>query len=297
MHLARTPAATSTSAPQSERFATEPTPRRSSSTLEHTPLTVQGATLNARDYKNNEVTLTYNLSRTTPGLANNDATSTLRLWTANVKLYNLNIANTFGQAATSGQALALSAQNTNQGFYGCKFTGYQDTIYISGAVDFIFGLRAIAWFDKVDIRTIGPGYITANGRDAATNPSFYVFNEVNVSGTSGPNSTVLGRPWRPYSRVVFQKSYLGDVVKPEGWSRWDAVQSTDNVVYQEYKVRDIGEDQHVRSRLTFCLQNYGPGANVAARANFSSQLSAPIKATDIFGTKFEKENWVDADYL
>jgi pectinesterase len=92
------------------------------------PLTIQGFTSNARDYKNNEVTLTYNLSRTTPGLANNDATSTLRLWTANAKLYNLNIANTFGQAATSGQALALSAQNTNQGFYGCKFTGYQDTV-------------------------------------------------------------------------------------------------------------------------------------------------------------------------
>jgi pectinesterase len=214
------------------------------------PLAIQGYSSDAHDYKNNEVTLTYNLSRTTPGLVNNDATSTLRLWTANVRLYNLNIANTFGSAVTNGQALALSAQNTNQGFYGCAFTGHQDTIYanegrqiyaksyISGDVDFIFGLRAIAWFEKVDIRTIGTGYITANGREAEANPSFYVFNKANVSGSSEVNSTVLGRPWRPYSRVVFQASYLGDVVKPEGWSRWDTVQSTDNVVYEEYKVGD-----------------------------------------------------------
>ncbi|KAJ4365133.1 hypothetical protein N0V83_008751 [Neocucurbitaria cava] len=254
------------------------------------PITIQGYTTNAGSYENNKVTITGNLSRTTAGLANNDATATIRLWTSNVKFYNLNIANTFGYAATNGQALALSAQNTNQGFYGCSFTGYQDTIYanegrqiyaksyISGATDFIFGLRAAAWFDKVDIETIGTGYITANGRDAENNTSFYVFNEAKVTGTSGPNSTYLGRPWRPYSRVVFQKSYLGDVVKPEGWSRWDAVQSVENVFYKEYK-------------------NYGPGAMIRQRANFSSQLTAPIKASDIMGKRFEKEFWVDVDYL
>ncbi|KAL6703009.1 hypothetical protein ACN47E_010285 [Coniothyrium glycines] len=254
------------------------------------PLTVQGYTEDARGYIDNEVTITGNLSRQTPGLANNDATSTVRLWTSNVKLYNLNVANTFGQAATGGQALALSAQKTNQGFYGCKFTGYQDTIYanegrqiyaksyINGAVDFIFGLRATAWFDKIDIETIGPGYITANGREAGNNTSFYVINESKITGTSGPNSTYLGRPWRQFSRVVIQKSYLGDVVHPAGWSRWDAVQPIDNIYYKEFK-------------------NYGPGAGTERRANFSSQLAAPIKATDLFGKKFEKESWVDADYL
>ncbi|CAO2658628.1 Nn.00g063510.m01.CDS01 [Neocucurbitaria sp. VM-36] len=254
------------------------------------PLTIQGYTTNAHSYEKNKVTITGSLSRQMPGLVNNDATATVRLWTSNVKIYNLNIANTFGYAATNGQALALSAQKSDQGFYGCNFTGYQDTIYanegrqiyaksyINGAVDFIFGLRASAWFDKVDIESIGVGYITANGREAANNTSFYVFNQAKVTGTSRPNSTYLGRPWRPFSRVVFQKSYLGDVMKPEGWSRWDAVQSVENVFYKEYK-------------------NYGPGAAIGHRANFSSQLTAPIKASDILGKKFEKEYWVDADYL
>lgn len=254
------------------------------------PLTIQGYTSDSRSYQDNVVTITGNLSRQTPGLTSNDATSTVRLWTSNVKLYNLNIANTFGQANTNGQALALSAQKTNQGFYGCSFTGYQDTIYanegrqiyarsfIEGATDFIFGLRASAWFERVDINVIGPGFITANGRDAANNTSFYVLNKAKVTGTSGPNSTYLGRPWRQFSRVVFQRSYLSDVVKPEGWSVWDAVQSLANVFYKEYK-------------------NYGPGAATGARANFSSQLTAPIKINDILGGRFEREYWVDSSYL
>lgn len=253
------------------------------------PLVVQGYTKDARSWKDNKVTITGNLSRQTPGLVNNDATATVRLWTANVKLYNLDVANTFGEAATGGQALALSAQNTNQGFYGCRFTGYQDTVYanegrqvyaksfINGAVDFVFGLRATAWFDKVAIETIGPGFITANGRDAANNTSIYVFNQADVRGTSGANSTYLGRPWRQWSRVIFQRSYLGDVVDPEGWSRWDDVQPVENVVYGEYK-------------------NYGPGA-AGPRVEFGEQIGKAIKMEDLFGRAFEKEFWVDMDYL
>lgn len=90
------------------------------------PLVMQGYTKDARSYKDNKVTISGNLSRLSPNLTNNDATATLRLHTSNVKLYNLNIINTFGEGA---QALALSAQRTDQGFYGCRFEGFQDTIY------------------------------------------------------------------------------------------------------------------------------------------------------------------------
>ncbi|RVD80878.1 uncharacterized protein DFL_008764 [Arthrobotrys flagrans] len=252
------------------------------------PLTIRGYTCDSRSYTENQVTISYNLSRLTPGLTNNDQTSTVRLWTSNVKFYNLNIANTFGAGS---QALALSAQNTDQGFYGCKFVGWQDTIYanegrqiyansyVSGAVDFIFGLRASAWFWNVDIEPLGKGWITANGREAENNTSFYVFTKckVNGAGSATPGSTYLGRPWRQFSRVVFQKSYLGDVVNSEGWSIWDTVQPVDNLYYGEY-------------------QNTGPGA-LGIRANFSFELSSPIKTTDILGQGFQKEHWVDVDYL
>lgn len=144
-------------------------------------------------------------------------------------------------------------------------------------MDFIFGLRASAWFDKVDIETVGPGFITANGRDGLNNTSIYVFNQVTVRGTSGVNSTYLGRPWRQWSRVVFQRSLLGDVVKPQGWSRWDDVQPVNNIVYEEYN-------------------NRGPGS-IGPRANFSSHLSKAIKIEDLFGRSFGKESWVDTSYL
>ncbi|KAF7557772.1 hypothetical protein G7Z17_g384 [Cylindrodendrum hubeiense] len=253
------------------------------------PLKVQGYTCDTRSYTDNQVILTNNISRQSPNITRNDETATLRLWSSEVKLYNLNVANTFGAAATSGQALALSAQNTDLGFYGCSFEGWQDTIYanegrqiyantyINGAVDFIFGLRAAAWFENCDIETLGEGYITANGRDAENNTSIYVFNKCDVSGTSGEASTYLGRPWRPYSRVVFQKSTLGDVVHPEGWSRWDATQSVDNIAYHEYKNKGVGAE--------------------GTRANFSSQLTTPIKITKVLGADFTKEWWVDASYL
>ncbi|KAJ0326485.1 hypothetical protein COL922a_013600 [Colletotrichum nupharicola] len=253
------------------------------------PITIQGFTCDGRSYAANQATLTGNLSRQTANLTSNDQTATLRLWSDNMKIYNLNIENTFGQADKLGQALAVSAQATNLGFYACKLTGYQDTIYanegrqiyaksfIEGAVDFVFGLRAIAWFEKCDINTIGKGYITANGRDADNNTSFYVFNKANVTGTSGPASVTLGRPWRTFARVVFQDSELGDVVKPEGWSTWDKTSPTDNIYFKEYN-------------------NVGPGT-AGPRANFSSTIDKPVKADDLFGKDFKKEWWVDSEFL
>lgn len=251
------------------------------------PLEVQGYTCDSRTYVDNQVLVSYNLSRKTPGLTNNDQTATIRLWTSNVTFHNLDVENTAGPEGA--QALALSAQNTNQGFYGCKFKGYQDTIYanegrqvyaksyINGAVDFIFGLRAAAWFEQVDIETIGSGWVTANGRDAENNTSIYVFNSCNVNGTSGTASTYLGRPWRQWSRVIFQDTYLGDVVHPDGWARWDATQTVENLVYGEYK-------------------NYGPGAE-GKRANFSSTLDKAATLEDVLGPSYETESWVDGSYF
>jgi pectin methylesterase-like acyl-CoA thioesterase len=58
---------------------------------------------------------------------------------------------------------------------------------VVGAIDFIFGQTATAWFEKVDIRTIATGYITASGRSSATNPSWYVISHSTVDGI---NSTI-----------------------------------------------------------------------------------------------------------
>ena len=128
-------------------------------------------------------------------------------------MYNINLENTRGPGR---QALAISATNDQQAYYGVKFISHQDTVlantghqvyahcYIDGAVDFIFGQTARAWFQSVDIRVKGQGFITANGRDSEKNDGYYVINRSNISAADGVNlpagSTYLGRPWRNYAR-------------------------------------------------------------------------------------------------
>lgn len=67
-------------------------------------------------------------------------------------------------------------------------------------------------------------FLTANGRDSADNPSYYVFDSCTVAAASGETveaaSVYLGRPWGTYSRTVFQKSSLSAIVNPEGWHAW-----------------------------------------------------------------------------
>jgi pectin methylesterase-like acyl-CoA thioesterase len=104
-------------------------------------------------------------------------TATVRSWNPNTKFYNLSIANTFGHVSHNGQ---------NQSYYGVQFLSYQDTLLantgnqlyakslIVGAVDFIFGQQATAWFENVDTRTSATGCITASSRASASNPSWYV---------------------------------------------------------------------------------------------------------------------------
>ncbi|KAH0392084.1 pectin lyase-like protein, partial [Aureobasidium melanogenum] len=147
-------------------------------------LTIYGYSENTDDYNQNVVTITQKLSLNE--VATDDLTATLRAWSTNFKLYNVNLANTYGQGK---QALALNAAAANQGFYACKFLGYQDTIlaqtgtqlfaksYIEGATDFIFGQHGLAWFSYCDIRVLAAslGFVTASGR-ASNEAGYYVLD-------------------------------------------------------------------------------------------------------------------------
>jgi pectinesterase len=131
-------------------------------------LTIYGYSTDTSSYTGNKVTISANKSQK-DGL-NNDQTGTLRVKATNFKLYNVNVANTYGKGS---QAIALSAY-ADSGYYGCAFTGFQDTLLsnvgyqlysrclIQGATDFIFGQQASAWFERCDIRVLAAsqGWIT-----------------------------------------------------------------------------------------------------------------------------------------
>ena len=61
------------------------------------PLTLYGYTSDVSGYAGNKVTITQKLSQ--DDVANNDLTATLRAWTSNLKVYNINLANTRGKGS------------------------------------------------------------------------------------------------------------------------------------------------------------------------------------------------------
>lgn len=272
-------------------------------------LIVQGQTSDSSSYHSNQVTITQSrsLARSSsddeyvslpylmishPAKLTRTRTATVRNWSENTKFYNLNIENTFGHTNTDGQNLALSAHSGNQGYYACQLRGYQDTVLantgaqlyskcmISGAIDFIFGETATAWFEKIDIRTIAAGSITASGRDSPSNPSIYVLNNCNIAAQgASAGSTYLGRPWKDYARVVFQNTQMSDVVNAAGWQIWQkGDEHTDHCDFEEYG-------------------NSGAGSAKGGRATFSKQAGSAVGIGSVLGGSYKSQFYVDASYL
>lgn len=170
--------------------------------------------------------------------------------------------NSFG---TGSQAVALLVDADRAVFESCRFLGWQDTLfinggrqlfkncYIEGHVDFIFG-NATAFFDNCQIHSKGAGYATAHFRTNDNERSGFVFYRCRLTGTDTGNGVYLGRPWRPFARVVFLESWLDSHIKPEGWDNW----------------RDPGREKTAR----FAEYNSkGPGANPKRRVMWSKQLT------------------------
>ena len=176
-------------------------------------------------------------------------------------------------AGNTGQAVAIVVRADRAVFKHCRFLGYQDTLfadygrqyyvdsYIEGAVDFIFG-DAAAVFDHSQIHASGPGYLTAQSRTSPDQPTGYVIVDSKVTtgaqengGPEGHRTGIfLGRPWRPYARVVFMRTELPAEIRPEGWNNW-------------------GKEANEKTSWFAELDNTGPGAATSSRATWAHQLS------------------------
>jgi pectinesterase len=74
------------------------------------------------------------------------------------------------------------------------------------------------------------------------------------AGSTSKEVTSLGRPWRPYSRVVYINTWLCADVTPQGWKSWGKTPAIPQAFYAEFN-------------------DTGPGANPAARVPWSHQLT------------------------
>ncbi|EMS53835.1 Putative pectinesterase/pectinesterase inhibitor 22 [Triticum urartu] len=121
---------------------------------------------------------------------------------------------------------------------------------VSGTVDFVFG-NGIAVIQRSTLATLplAPGQtgsVTAQGRkDPNQNTGFSIHNCV----VEAKYPTYLGRPWKPFSRVVVMESYLGAGVRARGWLEWAGDAGLATLFYGEYR-------------------NFGPGAGVAGRVKW-----------------------------
>lgn len=170
-------------------------------------------------------------------------------------------------AGNTGQAVALSVRSDRAVFKRCRILGDQDTLfadfgrqyyvdsYIEGGVDFIFG-NAAAVFAKDEIHILHPGYITAQSRTSPTQNTGFVFLRDRITaGDMGEKTFYLGRPWRPFSRVVFLYSELPASLSPQGWSTWSKGGDISTPFYAE-------------------RGNNGPGSRSQDRLPGSHQLNA-----------------------
>jgi pectinesterase len=190
-------------------------------------------------------------------------------------------------AGPVGQAVALFVNADRCVFRHCRMVGWQDTLYananrqyfedccISGHVDYIFG-SSICWFERCELRCRRGGSIMAAStpQDAAFG---YVFNHCKITKGDEDDvpaaSTILGRPWRPYSAVTFLETEMADVVEPRGWDNWGKTDNEKTARYAEYK-------------------STGPGANPENRVKWSQQLTDDqAKAITVQKVLGGKDNW------
>jgi pectinesterase len=211
---------------------------------------------------------------------------------------------TFENAAgNTGQAVAVADRGDRSIFKHCRFLGHQDTLfadygrqyyvdsYIEGGVDFIFG-NAAAVFSHTEIHANGPGYFTAQSRTSPNQTTGYVIMDSKVTSSiehdaapmdattpgakstaAAHNTTGLGRPWRPYSRVIYINTSLPADLNPAGWNNWNNPANEKTAYYGEFG-------------------STGPGANPSTRVPWSHQLTA-AEAKQFYPATFLRgtDNW------
>jgi pectinesterase len=196
-----------------------------------------------------------------------DTINTRSSWSFMIKADNFTARDlTFQNDAgfTAGQAVAVESDGDKAVCKNCRFIGNQDVLftnneksrqyyencYIEGTTDFIFGSSTV-WFERCHIHSKKNSHVTA-----ASTPKEkkfgYVFNECILTGDTSLHSVSLGRPWRPYASVTYIRCFIGEHIRPEGWSNWNNTENYKTARYSEYK--DYGASSDASKRVAWAKQ-------------------------------------------
>src|SRR5204863_1947015 len=138
--------------------------------------------------------------------------------------------------------------------------------------DYIFG-NASAVFERDELHSNGPGFVTAQSRTSPQQNTGYVIVDSRVTASlassapppadaAGAASTAtahgtvgLGSTWRPYARVIYIRTEIGAEVAPGGWNNWNNAANELTAYFAEFG-------------------STGPGGSTATRVPWSHQLTA-----------------------
>uniref|UniRef100_J3L265 Pectinesterase n=1 Tax=Oryza brachyantha TaxID=4533 RepID=J3L265_ORYBR len=213
-----------------------------------------------------------------------DESPTVSVLASDFVAKRLTFQNTFGDTAP---AVAVRVAGDRAAFYGCRFVSFQDTLldesgrhyyrgcYVQGATDFIFG-NGRALFDKCHLHSTSPpgagGAFTAQQRSSESEETGYSFVGCKLTGV-GVGTSILGRPWGPYSRVVFALTYMSSTVRPQGWDDWGDPAKQRTAFYGQY-------------------QCYGDGSKTDSRVAWSHDLTQAEAAPFITKAWVDGQRWL-----
>jgi polygalacturonase len=200
---------------------------------------------------------------------------------------NLTFANDYNrtheQLQQGSQAVALLVTGDRAVFRNLRILGNQDTLYaasrpcnpsegkpctpsrqyfsncfIEGNVDFIFG-DSQAVFDSCEVHNTphSIGFITAQSKNAPEQDSGFVFDRCRLTAEAEVRNVWLGRPWRPYAKVVFLNTEMGAHIEAAGWREWHP-----------------GETNSITTAFYAEFNSSGPGGKASGRDTHTRQLSA-----------------------
>ncbi len=208
-------------------------------------------------------------------------TYTLYVCADDVHLENVDVINSCGYH--DGQAIALMVDADGFRADHCRFSSYQDTLFlgplpdeeyeprgfigpmekrerrfhkarfencvVEGSIDFIFGSGS-GYFRDCEIRSrdIGQevnGYVCAPSTPEKERYGF-IFDRCAFTSEAGMKDSVyLARPWRDYGKCLIVDSRIGDHIRAEGYHDWNKKRARKTCEFKEWNNLDSGKKDRV----------------------------------------------------
>lgn len=213
--------------------------------------------------------------------------ATVSVYASDFVARDITIENSYGPGdmTPDDQAVALRISADRCAFYSCRVLAFQDTLldesgkhyfqdtFIEGAIDFICG-NGKSLYKNCELHAIPleNGAFTAQKRSSPSEDSGFVFSNCKLTGNG---LMYLGRPWGPYSTVIFADTYMDDIIFPEGWADWPGHQGSERkVTYSEF-------------------QSSGPGGEQGGRVSWSREITSRNQIAQYLNINYiDGSNWV-----